>query len=103
MFFISLPSTAKIGDTVDCTINGEAKQVTYKDAATLVIEPGDARRILQTQDDGTLIAYVCSDAVGEGGGGDFVAFSPAPGGKIRQTTLHQDGRDPETEDIDPNA
>ena len=66
MFMLSLPKSAKIGDTVDCRINAEPKKVTWKDEHTLVIEPGDARRILIASAEGDLICFMCGDADGAG-------------------------------------
>ena len=40
MFSIYMPATFKVGDTADTTINGERRRLHYKDAETLVIEPG---------------------------------------------------------------
>jgi hypothetical protein len=47
MFVIHLPTTVRIGDTHDCRINQKPARVTWRDAETLVIEPGDARRIVR--------------------------------------------------------
>ena len=48
MFLITLPSTTKIGETVDVIINGAPAHVTLRDTAHLVIEgePADIREIL---------------------------------------------------------
>jgi hypothetical protein len=43
MFYINLPATAKIGDTVPVRINGDPARVTWRDKDTLVIEPNDDR------------------------------------------------------------
>lgn len=61
MFVISLPKTVGIGDTVDCRINTEPAKVTYRDANTLVIEPGDARQIVFCNEGSDLITFVCAD------------------------------------------
>jgi hypothetical protein len=64
MFFISLPATVKVGDTADVKINGEPRKVTYRDAKTMVVEPDDARCIVDVQRCGELNSFVCSDADG---------------------------------------
>jgi hypothetical protein len=61
MFIIHMPKVFKVGDTAGCRINGEAKQVTWRDAKTLVIEPNDARAIIAKQNDGDLVCFVCGD------------------------------------------
>lgn len=63
-FFISMPRDFKIGDTEDCRINREPARLTWRDKNTLVIEPGDARRIVTMHSDDELIHFVCSDADG---------------------------------------
>jgi hypothetical protein len=64
-FAISMPLTFKVGDTVKCTINGKPKMVTWRDKNTLVIEPGDARRIVAIhRGGGDLIDFACTDADG---------------------------------------
>jgi hypothetical protein len=60
--------------------------------------PTDARRILNRQVDGELTAYICSDA---DGGDDFKIVKETPDGKIRTTTIPQDGSAPTHEDTDP--
>jgi hypothetical protein len=45
MFSIYMPATFKVGDTADTTINGERRRLHYKDAETLVIEPGEEKHI----------------------------------------------------------
>ena len=62
LFYISLPRTVKIGDTADVKINGEPKKLTYLDAKTLVIEPGDARTIVFVRPAGDLNDFICGDA-----------------------------------------
>jgi hypothetical protein len=64
MFFLSLPRSVKIGSTVECRINGEPKQVTYRDTNTLVIEPNDAPSIVAVRDDSQLRHFICADADG---------------------------------------
>jgi hypothetical protein len=59
-----MPVTFKIGDTADCRINAAPARVTWRDADTLVIEPDDARKIVDRSTDGELICFVCSDADG---------------------------------------
>jgi hypothetical protein len=85
MFFMTLPKSMEIGDTVDGKINGEPKQITYRDAKTLVIEPGDARTILEKMDaGGGLQSFVCSDADGTS---DFQIVTPdGRGGAAVMTT-----------------
>src|SRR5215470_13109237 len=68
MFFMSMPKTFKIGDTLDCRINMEPARLTWRDAKTLVIEPEDARVILTTSYEGDLIHFTCGDAGGAGKG-----------------------------------
>jgi hypothetical protein len=66
MFIIALSSEVQIGDTVDARINGEDRQVTWRDADTLVIGADDARRIvhhyLLPSSDGELRRFLCSDS-----------------------------------------
>jgi hypothetical protein len=75
MFFISLPTTVRVGDTTDCKINGEPRKVTWRDTETLVIEPGDVRRIVSVMvnQGSDLRSFVCSDA---NGGNDFTIVTP---------------------------
>jgi hypothetical protein len=53
---------------VDCRINGKAERVTYRDENTLVIEPDDARKIMQMSyagpdgNDVPVSGFICSDA-----------------------------------------
>jgi hypothetical protein len=53
---------------VDCRINGKAERVTYRDENTLVIEPDDARKIMQMSNAGPdgndvpVSRFICSDA-----------------------------------------
>lgn len=49
----------KIGDTVECHVDGEFKRVTWRDENTLVIEPDDARAIILKIIGGDLIHFVC--------------------------------------------
>jgi hypothetical protein len=63
-FAICMPLTFKVGDTVKCTINGKPARVTWRDQETLVIEPGDARRIVDVHRDSGLIYFACTDADG---------------------------------------
>ncbi|QIG93433.1 hypothetical protein [Bradyrhizobium sp. 6(2017)] len=74
MFFLSLPVTVKVGDTADCKINGEPKRVTYRDAQTLVIEPDDARTIIDVQNDGKLRHFTCGDSEADGGTGGITVI-----------------------------
>jgi hypothetical protein len=64
MFTINMPVTFQIGDTIDCRINAAPARVTWRDAKTLVIEPEDARKIVERFTDGELITFVCADADG---------------------------------------
>ena len=75
MFFISLPVSVKVGDTVDCRINGEPKRITYRDAKTLVIDPDDTRAIIHVHDDGELRHFTCGDA---GGGTEGIVIIGGP-------------------------
>jgi hypothetical protein len=56
-----MPKTFKVGDSVDCRINGEARRVTWRDENTLVIEPDDARRIVTRAIKGDLVCFMCGD------------------------------------------
>jgi hypothetical protein len=62
MFILSLPATVKVGDTVDCRINGAAARVAWREEGTLVIEPGDVREILKVVKDGDLHRFTCASA-----------------------------------------
>lgn len=64
MFVISMPNTFKIGDTADCNINRKPARLTWRDQNTLVIEPGDARKIVRVVPVGDLISFTCADADG---------------------------------------
>jgi hypothetical protein len=64
MFVISLPTSVRIGDTYDCRINREPARVTWWDRETLVIEPGDARKIVRLTQSGELNHFVCANADG---------------------------------------
>jgi len=57
MFFISLPHTIKIGDTVACRINRESAMVTWKDNDTMVIPATSARS--STAKSGATCAHSC--------------------------------------------
>jgi hypothetical protein len=61
MFAITMPVTFKIGDTMNCKINGEPRQLTWRDANTLVIEPDFARTIIHHEYDGELHYFTCTD------------------------------------------
>jgi hypothetical protein len=63
-FYISMPLSFKIGDTCECEINFEPKRVTWRNQDTLVIEPDDARHIVQISRDDKLISFFCTDADG---------------------------------------
>jgi hypothetical protein len=62
MFMIHMPKAFKVGDTKDCRINGEPKQVTWRDEGTLVIEPDDACAIVTRVTEGDLTCFMCGDA-----------------------------------------
>jgi hypothetical protein len=64
-FFLSMPLDFKVGDTCNCSINFAPKRVTWRDPNTLVIEPDDARRIVQIARDSELINFIRADADGE--------------------------------------
>jgi hypothetical protein len=72
MFFISKPETFTVGDTADCRINGKPERVTWKDKGTLIIEPGDARRIVEVRQtvgtldgrEAVLNCFLCADSEG---------------------------------------
>jgi hypothetical protein len=61
MFVIHMPRTFKVGDTMDCRINGESQCVTWRDETTLVIEPDDARAILMLATERDLLCFMCGD------------------------------------------
>jgi len=61
---LSLPNSTKVGDTGEYRINKQPRRVTLRDFNTLVIGPGDARRILHRQVEGNLTTYICTDADG---------------------------------------
>ena len=72
MFMITMPLDFTIGETRACKINGEPSKITWRDEETLVIEPGDARKIACAFLDGGLRTFFCGDAGEEltsGGGG----------------------------------
>ena len=49
MFMLTLAKTVRVGDTVECRINLKPARVT-REAAALVIEPGDRRAIVSIVD-----------------------------------------------------
>jgi hypothetical protein len=59
MLLLTVPATHKVGDTMDCRINGGPARVTWRDEGTLVIEPGDARVILETSLGNNGRQFVC--------------------------------------------
>jgi hypothetical protein len=63
-FVISMPRDFKVGETRDCRINREPAQVTWRDADTLVIEPGDAREVVFIDRGPDLLTFICADADG---------------------------------------
>lgn len=62
MFYLNLPASAKVGDTVQVKINGDPASVTWRDKDTLVIEPDDYRPIFYTSLDGNLRSFFCGSA-----------------------------------------
>jgi hypothetical protein len=77
MFMMKLANTVHIGDTAEVTINAKPARVTWRDAQTLVIEPGDARRIVHIQEDSDMRTFTCSDADGDN---DFYIITERPEG-----------------------
>jgi hypothetical protein len=63
-FLITMPKSFKVGDTAPCRINHQPAQITWRDKDTLVIEPGDARRIVYHRRSGDLQDFTCADADG---------------------------------------
>ena len=61
MFVIHMPKSFRVGDTKDCRINGEPKQVTWRDEDTLVIDPDDARAIVSRFTEGDSTCFMCGD------------------------------------------
>jgi hypothetical protein len=76
MFLMNLAKSVRIGDTVDCRINGQPARVTWRDAQTLVIEPDDARHIACVMSIGDLNHFVCADVDGYN---DFKIITDRPG------------------------
>jgi hypothetical protein len=76
MFVIHLASSVRIGGTVDCRINRKPARVTWRDAETLVIEPEDARHIVQVLEHPEFLSFVCADADGST---DFDIITGTPG------------------------
>ena len=76
MFTIYMPVTFKVGDTADVRINQAPQRLTWRDADTLVIEPGDARKIVDRFTDGELTTFICADADGTA---DFEVIRPERG------------------------
>jgi hypothetical protein len=62
MFFMTMPTTFRIGDTAECRINAKPQRVTWTDKDTLVIEPDDARKIIHTISYDGGIDFTCGDA-----------------------------------------
>ena len=62
MFILHVPKFHKVGDTMDCHVNGDPVRVTWRDEKTLRIEPDDVRPIIRQQLDGDLICFICADA-----------------------------------------
>lgn len=63
-FSIAMPKDFRIGETRPCRINYRLARVTWRDAGTLVIEPGDARRIVMIRREPDQIAFLRTDADG---------------------------------------
>ena len=80
MLMIALPTTVRVGDTCDCKINDEPKRVTWRDPATLVIEPDDVRAILDLSPGGIDAAgtevnlFICGAGADEPSYGDGVTI-----------------------------
>jgi hypothetical protein len=62
MFVLSMPKNFSVGQTAACRINNEPARVTWRDADTLVIEPGDARAIVAVNQEGDLRTFWCGDS-----------------------------------------
>jgi uncharacterized cupredoxin-like copper-binding protein len=62
MFLMNLPLSVQIGDTHECKINKLPARVTWRDKNTLVIEPGDARRIESVFEQDGMRTFICGDA-----------------------------------------
>ena len=65
MFMIHMPKDFRLGDTADVRINLEPKRLTWRDADTLVIEPGDERKIHQSFEENDLLCFICGDPEGD--------------------------------------
>jgi hypothetical protein len=61
MLTITLPATFKIGDTVDCRVNKQPARITWRGAATLVVEPKDARTVLCVVVENEDQTFYCAD------------------------------------------
>jgi hypothetical protein len=61
VFIITMPKTFAVGETAECRINRKPTRVTWRDERTLVIEPGDSRRIKEKVANGDLVTFVCGD------------------------------------------
>ena len=62
MYVIDLPNTMRLGDAVDCKIDGKLSRVCWRDADTLVIAE-EVLPIIAAEPDGNVIIFVCGDAV----------------------------------------
>jgi hypothetical protein len=62
MFMMTMPTTFKVGDTADCSINKKPARLTWRDAKTLVIEPDDARVIFRSATENGLTTFFCGDS-----------------------------------------
>jgi hypothetical protein len=78
MFMINMPTSFKVGDTVDCRINGKSARVTWRKPNELVIEPNDVRQIFHAEvGDNELRCFMCGDA-----GAKKASVHPTPGGVV---------------------
>ena len=85
MFMISMPRTFKVGYTADCRINGNPERPTWLDEDTLVIEPGDSRKIVSVNRDHALIHFVCGAAgldKGDYGWDGAILYEKEPGNQF---------------------
>jgi hypothetical protein len=86
MFMMHMPEDFKIGDSVDCRINGEPARLTWRDKDTLVIGEDDVRAILTTHIENGLRCFFCGDrgvpadqhGIDIVPGGGFLVFEKPP-------------------------
>jgi hypothetical protein len=77
MLAVHMPKAYCIGDTVETTINGEAKRVTWRDEKTLLLEPNDPRVIFLRVAYEDFVSFLCGDS---GGGPEEYVVIPGDGG-----------------------